>query len=473
MVAQQDTFLTYINCVSSLVDLLSPISSIESIYTMRGFARGDIEIGKSDIDITIIMKNAGEKILGKTSLEIGKRISLLRMTKPLYKKILSMPKISTVYDWRNTEVLDPAEYGIRDQKEAKRLFGKEIFLEPIIPLCNLKEDILDSLINESVLAMGEATYSLIDNNDNQSYWFWKSIINVLRYFFWLTTDMYISSHEDVLALAKEVFGKNFPFLFLLSKKNGITLDDLVNAYNFLTSVCIYSIKFSDNPNFTTRITDLDLIKPIINDLEKITFIENEVDNWAWEPWLKPELARKFIISFQPCIALEGIKHILEEIRKPLNARRSYPVLIYKSVYEFMINRSNPLLGNVLLQMSLSGELMINPSGDKLRLWNKKIVAYFFYNWMNSYVEICQIPSDQYRLINKITTVQAALINLKTGYVETDPEKIQTRFSEVFYDFRFKEYGRGKFDIRLFPDFIISLRDYFYDDKIKPGLLYSS
>src|SRR5512141_2706516 len=126
MQRHKTTLLTYMQCMSSFLDLLSPIESIESIYLMGSFARGDYEVGQSDIDLTIITRNLDERPLGSMSLEVGKIVSSLRERNSQFERILSMPKIATFSDWYSTEALDPAEYGLRDQKEAKLLFGKEI-----------------------------------------------------------------------------------------------------------------------------------------------------------------------------------------------------------------------------------------------------------------------------------------------------------------------------------------------------------
>lgn len=472
------TFLTYMQCVSNLLELLAPFKSIKSVYLMGSFARGDYEVGQSDIDLTIITKNLDEQALLDLSLGVARIVSTIKNRNAQFAQILSMPKISTFSDWYNTEILDPAEYGIRDQKEAKLLLGEDVFARPIIPLCDLNTDILDSLVTHSIIAMGEATYTLMDYDatdlEKQSYWFWKSFLNALRYYFWLVGDIYLSKLQDVLSFAIIIFGERHPFLKQLSYKNKINFEIASAAYNFLTAICLKSINFHKHSISKIGICEMASIDLSFKVQQTLIRSETDFPNWFWKNWLKPTLPRKFIVLSQPVLSSSADKSTIVKFlnKLSLHKNRFFPVLIHKDVYEYFISDTNPLFGYFLLRNGVKDNIIVNPSSEKMRLISKKALAYFFYNWTNSFIETYQTPRDHYRLVNKILMIQFALIYLKAGEAETDFRKIPECFHKVFPDFHFKDYGFPNLDIELFSQFIFSLRDYIYDDVIRPKILYS-
>jgi len=292
----------------------------------------------------------------------------------------------------------------------------------------------------------------------------------LRYYFWFTGDIYISKLQDISTFATVIFGENFPFLKGMSSKNKITLEIAADAYNFLTAICLKSISLLAHSSSKIGVGELASIEPVFDNSQTLSFLEIDIPNWAWKHWLKPALTRKFIVLSQPFLSSEEARAQVLKCMKKLSAkkRRYFPILIYKDIYEHFINQTYPFLGYLSLDQGQTDKLVIAPSREKMRLMSKKAMAYFFYNWTNSYVETYQNPASAYRLMNKILFIQSALINLKIGEVETKLTKIPAHFRKSFPDFQFKSFEHQNFDIELFPNFINSLRDYVYDDVMNPG-----
>ncbi|MCE7984532.1 MAG: hypothetical protein DYG89_25445 [Caldilinea sp. CFX5] len=221
------------------------------------------------------------------------------------------------------------------------------------------------------------------------------------------------------------------------------------------------------------------LKPINSCADFFDYKVVDFKDWYWKPWLKSGMDRLFIIVNEQQIMNTHFQSFFGRIKQEYvftlaeRGETLLPIVISKSVFEYWANNVCPVLAQQLLYEKKNKDLLLQPNVYKQRLWGKKTLAYFFYNWLNSYVEnLAKSGAELKNLNGKVERAMLAALILKKDYVETQRSQICKTFTMNFNDFPSSTIANFISDgIHHFPLLVRSMRGYLYNDQKRPDILY--
>ncbi len=228
-------YLTYIKTATDYVRSLENnklIQYIDSIYLVRGFAKADIRVGQSDIDLVIILKEECRGNFKRLTHQFFENYQnyILEVEE---RKILSIPKVLFFREFEYEHYVKFTEYGIPFKMEAELFYG-----QPLLNEVRLAEDSIGfSLFQNLVFHLSRYFHRVTDTlfgNTRKS-----SIIKRARrsyfYYIWHQGQRYIMNTRDLFDFLKKekiVEGRFFEHQYYLHQNMNEPLGENYFADSF-------------------------------------------------------------------------------------------------------------------------------------------------------------------------------------------------------------------------------------------------
>lgn len=130
-------YFTYIQVTKEYLDSLKGLpffSGIQSIYLVRGFAKADLRIGQSDIDIVILLHDTVRSHFREIVDEIVTHYQDFIAARPDERFLLSLPMLLFFREFSREHYLKFTDWGIPFLMEAELLYGESVKEElPLAP----------------------------------------------------------------------------------------------------------------------------------------------------------------------------------------------------------------------------------------------------------------------------------------------------------------------------------------------------
>jgi len=365
-----------------------------AVYAVRSFARGDMRVGTSDIDLVVVLPADDGESAEREILRELRAFVLHRAAWDL--ELVSVPKVATNAEWRAFEACYPAEFAHPTSVDGRLLCGQAAEATPI-DAASLAADVSDSALRHltralfeltRVFEMGPRIPAMARLN--------KVATRFLRASLWCTDEGYVAKDVEVRARSAHRFGSWVTDLFAARLDAPRVWEELTTLHAQLAP------KVAHHPIGDATCTFFD-----------------------WHgAWMLPRYGKRALICRS---------HVddssLAEMRRL--RREGYQVAILPSaILQALLRRVLPHAGVVLEQTEPA--FAAGVSLDDLDREATRTLLHHRYNWRNFLLEW---PDEHGRLHPQLALRMLELLDcmvtLRSGQVAADPSKVRDAFDRHF------------------------------------------